>query len=133
MESKDEGNGAQKKGLGGSVDSINPTGGDIPSRSSSALNHNHISEAGTNSISEFLNISSSKIVSNPENELSLQGDDTEIQMNNSPDVAVENEISTRESSTTDLTQIDENRKGGSSRFSSFFLQLLKVRPKMLVL
>lgn len=119
----------KKKGLGGSVDSINPTGGDIPSRSSSALNHNHISEAGTNSISEFLNISSSKIVSNPENELSLQGDDTEIQMNNSPDVAVENEISTRESSTTDLTQIDENRKGGSSRFSSFFSTTSKSKTK----
>lgn len=105
----------KKKGLAPLSDpGVNPNK-EISSKSSPSANFSSTLGNGTNSISEFLNMTNTK-ASSETNEVSLQSNSTD----KSSTVAVQEEGITIESKNVHSEQTDEEKKAGSSRFSSFF-------------
>lgn len=105
----------KKKGLAPLSDSGFNSNKEIPSRSSSSLNFSSTLGNGTNSISEFLNMANTK-----GNDESRDISDDVSNSDRNSTLTLSKDETAVESNIFDSKQTDEDKKAGSSRFSSFF-------------
>ncbi|KAL3231325.1 Protein EAP1 [Nakaseomyces bracarensis] len=105
----------KKKGLAPLSESGPTQSREVPSRSSSSLNFTNNIGNGTNSISEFLNMSNTKSydeVKDFSDQISTSDNNTEIALSKDESVLEDNIL--------DSKPTDDDQKASSSRFSSFF-------------